>query len=289
VLTRLGWLAPALWLGCANPIGRLERAITHGADDDGDPAVAALLDESGTAYCTATLITPNALITAAHCLDGIQPSSVYFGAAPGTPDAPAADGLRIPVASTQMQPEYDPDTHANDVGLVVLAMPPGIDPAPIYSRAFDRSFVGMTIRLVGFGATSALDSSAPRKRVGSSRIARYDETEFSFGPSPSQTCFGDSGGPAFGEVGGVEYLLGVTSNGDPSCSAGGTDVRVGAFEAGFIEGYLANRAAPPTVVGGCSAAPGAPGGVALGALAIALVALGRASRPRRDRRRARAS
>jgi hypothetical protein len=34
-------------------------------------------------------------------------------------------------------------------------------------------------------------------------------------------CHGDSGGPAFSEIGGVWHQIGVTSWGDPSCSSTG--------------------------------------------------------------------
>src|SRR5581483_2348821 len=113
----------------------------------------------------------------------------------------------------------------------------------------------------------------PRKRWGASRIDKFSASQFSFVPAPSQTCFGDSGGPAFAQIGGVEYLIGITSTGDPECISGGTDVRVGAFEAGFVEGYLSGASVGPTVEGGCSAAPGAHDGSGFALLALAALGL----------------
>jgi Trypsin len=270
-------LAVALLLaaGCSGRPGglaRTERAITNATDDDGDPAVVALVDPTGQPYCTGTLITPAAVLTAAHCVDDVQPATVYFGPTPGV------GGETVAVTRTQMHPLYDPDTHDFDVGIVVLAASPDVEPVRVYARPFDDSFLGKSIRLVGFGLTGLLDSTDARKRWGDSRIRAYTARDFSFSAEPSQTCFGDSGGPAFGVVNGLPYLLGITSTGDAGCVAGGTDVLVGAFEAGFVEGYLSGTASP-TVVGGCAAAPGAPSG--LGLIVPAIVGL-------RLRRRARA-
>jgi hypothetical protein len=56
-------------------------------------------------------------------------------------------------------------------------------------------------------------------------------------PSPSQPCDGDSGGPAFATIGGVEVVVGVTSSGDAQCSQGGHDTRVDAYTS-FLSPWL---------------------------------------------------
>src|SRR5436190_1819679 len=80
------------------------------------------------------------------------------------------------------------------------------------------SGAGIALRLVGFGRTGATDTSAPRKREGTSLIASLAANDFAFAPSPSQTCEGDSGGPAFATLDGAERVVGVTSSGDPQCA-----------------------------------------------------------------------
>jgi hypothetical protein len=52
--------------------------------------------------------------------------------------------------------------------------------------------------------------------------------------SGKNTCNGDSGGPAFAEVGGELLLAGVTSYGDPSCTQYGVDTRVDVY-ASFLD------------------------------------------------------
>src|SRR5262245_66543983 len=71
LIGRAGATALALLLACEPPAPPTahQAPITNAADDDGDLGVAALL-HGGTLVCTATLVTPRVLLTAAHCLPG---------------------------------------------------------------------------------------------------------------------------------------------------------------------------------------------------------------------------
>jgi hypothetical protein len=219
---------------CAPPAEHASAAaITNSTPDDGDASVVALLDGS-TLVCTATLIAPRVLLTAAHCLpDGSPAPDVFFGA------DPAADATRATVLDVERHPQYDDATHANDLALVLLSAPSTVTPANLPAAAPE---VGLALRLVGFGRTSATDTTPPRKRSGTSQVDGLTDTELTFAPSPSQTCEGDSGGPAFATVGGVEALMGVTSTGDPQCTQSARDIRVDAYAGDFIATYLAATA-----------------------------------------------
>src|SRR5262249_30740045 len=60
--------------------------------------------------------------------------------------------------------------------------------------------------------------------------------------NPSQTCEGDSGGPAFATVGGIETVVGTTSSGDALCTMQARDMRVDAYVSAFIAPYLSATA-----------------------------------------------
>jgi len=232
-------IAAALCPACDRDSGPTEStasigaAITNGMPATGDLGVAALM-EGGALLCTATLIAPRVLLTAAHCVaDGAMPTA-FFGSAPEG-DA----GTSIAVVATLVHPAFDPSTLTNDVAMALLAQdaPPGATPWPLPTAPLDSSSVGLSLRLVGFGETAAGDSSPPQKRVGTATLASLTATQLVLTPAPSQPCEGDSGGPAFATIGGTEVVVGVTSSGDAQCTQGGHDMRVDAFTS-FITPWL---------------------------------------------------
>lgn len=210
--------------------GAVSQAITHGVDDDGDPAVVALL-RSGRIFCSGTLVAPRVVLTAAHCLTRVQPEAVLFGS------GLANEGALVDVLELRVHPEYEPTSVGNDVGLVLLAStaPPDVRPLPL---ALDTVAAGSPVRVVGFGTTSKTDREPRRKREGRAAIAAVTPSEFTILASPSQTCAGDSGGPAFVVVDGVERLAGVHSAGDPDCTDSGREARVDPHVASFIAPFL---------------------------------------------------
>lgn len=224
--------------GC-DPSLQLDRApIVGGVETDGDPGVVAIV-RGDDVVCSGTVVAPRVVLTAAHCVEGGDPAAleIFIGASVGD------GGVRIPVLDGRAHPEYDRDTFSDDIGLFLLAAPapPEAAPLPLFRAPFDSSFVGRRIRLVGFGQSTPGAMTDGRKRSGESSIADYDERSFRFGPDPAQTCVGDSGGPALLTSGGVEYVAGVTSNGDPDCAVFARDIRVD-VHASFVDDYVAATA-----------------------------------------------
>jgi len=237
-------VAGALALGgcrAAQPTGSIPSSITNGSDDGGDPAVVALVGGSNSLRCTGALITPRVVLTAAHCQIGagtFHDFSAFFGADTG------GGGVTQALVDAVIDPDYDPTTQANDFALLFLDADAAAAPLPWASQPLaDASLAGATVRLVGFGQSSASSADTGVKRAGTAMVTDVSASELRLAPAPSQPCEGDSGGPALVSAGGVELVAGVSSRGDAGCMQYSVEARVDAVAARFIQPYL-DRTAP---------------------------------------------
>ncbi len=208
-------LAAALLGGCDEPPGKKPGEIINGQRDEGDLAVVALLHADGSPYCTGTLIAPQVVITAAHCIaidDKVEmPAKVAFGTDARNPIA------TIDVAWAEPHPHYGGRTYFNDAALVGLAQESDVPPLPFRRAPLGPGDLARTLRFVGFGLTE--EKTAGTKMQGSTALKALEPEFLIYG---QVTCNGDSGGPAFLDNGaGVEELVGLTSHGPLSCSAYG--------------------------------------------------------------------
>jgi hypothetical protein len=194
-------------------------------------------------FCSGTLVAPRVLVTAAHCVAAhtARDLVVYFGARLG----PAAVGVLVDAAV--VHPGFDAQTLANDVAVLRLsADAPVTPPLALQRQALDATWVGTSVRLVGFGATSAGAPPAGARLAGNATIDGVAAGDVALVPGPAITCDGDSGGAVLVDSGGSSLLLGVVSSGDPNCAAATRAIRVD-VEAAFIDEQIAAAAAaaPP--------------------------------------------
>jgi secreted trypsin-like serine protease len=268
-------LAPALTVGCAVEEPDLARShglpIINGAPATADhhaSVVSLHYNGSSGIFCSGTLIAPDVVLTAGHCLDTamggksfktMSPAllSVYYGSAPKGDEEPYADH-HIQAAETLIYPGYDRWNLLNDIALVrlVSAAPVATAPHLTQDRGFTQSDVDASVDLdfVGFGysdtAKTQIDvklhavgtlgglgctvSGCPSYGGSSDVVA----TQISYAQEEEGPCNGDSGGPAFIARDGAWYVGGVTSYGDRNCTQYGASTRVDAF-AGWIDERLA--------------------------------------------------
>ena len=185
---------------------------------------------TGTGWCcSGTLVAPNVVVTAAHCVVGGCSQRIFVGddvAFPG-------DGQVIAVREAIAHPGYRPPSPVSDLAVLVLAEEANVPHRAIAGAQALRA--AATVRLAGYGNTDALSSGGyGRRRMVDVPIAGSDpkygadpETEFVAGAPllDRDSCNGDSGGPAYVQAGDGWYLAGATSRATASsrrpCGDGG--------------------------------------------------------------------
>lgn len=222
-LARFGLLGLSL-AACADPTTTSSsRPIVNGTVDTGDPAVVIL--DLGGGLCTGTVISPHVVLTAGHCIDG--------GTIRARFENEYGDGG--PVIDS-----VETDAHPSaDLGLVALGQPAAVAPVP-HNQAPLEAHLGEPVRIVGFGVTSENGSDSGLKRQGTATLdSVLPGGEIATTNDPQGTCYGDSGGPNFMTLGGVEVVAGVTSRGTDICGAGlDIAVRADSYQ-DWIEAFVA--------------------------------------------------
>ncbi|MBM4366329.1 MAG: trypsin-like serine protease [Deltaproteobacteria bacterium] len=181
--------------------------IVNGTPTDDYPEVVLLrhttADGSVAFVCTGTLVTPAAVLTAAHCLDEVEGYDLtqvrVFSGSVWTATAPERQASRW-----EMHPDYSVSDDGlqieADLGLVWLDDPYTLDGYPINADPITADDVGTAFRYVGWGSSSDIaNDQGYAKRVVDIPLVDL-EGEFILandGDNGGATCGGDSGGPAF--------------------------------------------------------------------------------------------
>jgi len=179
--------------------------------------------------CTATLVSPHVVITAAHCLgDTDGPPDFRMGNNVSTPTQ------LLPTSYCRRNPEYDPSfnngVNGQDITYCVLE-------TPVYDIPFTPIIYGCETDIITPGREALIVGIGNNDFDGENDVGfgikRYRQTTVAGMPGDSlydgiyvgsfqdAACGGDSGGPAYIQYpDGSWHVFGVVSGGPPPCGGG---------------------------------------------------------------------
>uniref|UniRef100_H3DFT8 Suppressor of tumorigenicity 14 protein homolog n=1 Tax=Tetraodon nigroviridis TaxID=99883 RepID=H3DFT8_TETNG len=223
--------------GCGKNVFRTSRIVGGEVADEGEfPWQVSLHIKNRGHVCGASIISPNWLVTAAHC---VQDEGTLRLSQPGSWEAylglHVQQNIKKSVVVRNLKriiphPNYNEYTYDNDVALMELDSPVTYSDyiQPICLPAPQHDFpVGETVWITGWGATREEGPAATVLQKAQVRIINQDTCNSLMGGQITSrmlcagvltggvdACQGDSGGPLSSPTGNQMFLAGVVSWGE---------------------------------------------------------------------------
>lgn len=216
-------------------LGSASAPVFGGVLDTSTEAVVALLDgpvDGPHNICSAVVIGPRVVLTAAHCVDdSTKKYHVRLG------NAVATSTRSINAASVHVYPSYrepgDDQRAGYDLAIVLLTEDTGVTPVALASE--DRIGAGEMVDVIGFGQSDPFDLSSTGIRY-SARVPVVTACDRLLGTGTENRgfCGGDSGGAVLVEG----ALVGVIAFGvRPQCAPPGWATRIVPYSA-WIDSFV---------------------------------------------------
>jgi hypothetical protein len=202
------------------------------------PYVVSVLDKSGggngggASFCTASVIAPDVVLTAAHCVSNLSNTRVFFR-------GDHSQLVLVDIASIAIHPEFRPKIGRKqlisiDLALLRLAepLPPTFKPVELTDSG--PVATGQPFRMAGFGrADESVSGTSGVLRAGILVASRPKSPVLVWLTDPDGTglggCTGDSGAPvlAVGEPALVAVAIRARGDNGNSCGASTEAVLIG--------------------------------------------------------------